>query len=62
MDIRELLLRSSCALVFDEGQDHVQQSDDVVERAYNEDEAEDADQHPLDLTSSPQSLPSSWLW
>jgi hypothetical protein len=62
MDIRELLLWSSCAPVFDKGQDHVQQSDDVVERVHNEDEAEDADQQPPDLTSLPQPLSSSGLW
>jgi hypothetical protein len=62
MNIRELCLRSSCTFVFHKGQDHVHQSDDVVERAHNEDEAEDADQQPPDLTPSPQSLPSSGLW
>jgi hypothetical protein len=40
----------------------VNQSDDVVERAHNKEEAKDADKQPPDLTSAPQSLPSSRLW
>jgi hypothetical protein len=62
MDIRELPFGSSWACVFHKGQDHMNQSDDVVERAHNKEEAEDADKQPPDLTSSPKSLPSSGLW
>jgi hypothetical protein len=38
------------------------QSDNIVERVHNKDEAEDANQHPPDLTSSPQSVLSFMLW
>jgi hypothetical protein len=62
MDIRKLSCGSSWTFLFYKGQDHVNQSNDVVERAHNEKEAEDADQQPANLTSSPQSLPSPGLW
>lgn len=61
MDVRELLLGSSRASVFDEGRKVMNQSDNVVERVHSEDENEDANQHPPDLTSSPQPVLSSGL-
>jgi hypothetical protein len=62
MDVRELLLGSSRARVFDEGLKVMNQPDDIVERIHNKDEAEDANQHPPNLASSPQSIFSSRLW